>query len=134
MATAKSSYLGELRVSSTHINSGTVIETDAPVDNHGKGTRFSPTDLLATAYLDCMITIMGIYCDNHNLEFKHCEGEVEKIMASSPRRVSQLNIVIDLSGNNWTEDEKKRVDLGGRPSINEKSVSPDLIANITFKY
>ncbi|HTO38653.1 MAG TPA: OsmC family protein [Brumimicrobium sp.] len=134
MATAKSSYLGELRVSSTHINSGTVIETDAPVDNHGKGTRFSPTDLLATAYLDCMITIMGIYCDNHNLEFKHCEGEVEKIMASSPRRVSQLNIVIDLSGNNWTEDEKKRVEAAGRACPVAKSVSPDLIANITFKY
>lgn len=134
MATAKSSYLGELRVSSTHINSGTIIETDAPVDNHGKGTRFSPTDLLATAYLDCMITIMGIYCDNHNLEFKHCEGEVEKIMASSPRRVSQLNIVIDLSGNNWTEDEKKRVEAAGRACPVAKSVSPDLIANITFKY
>lgn len=134
MKTAKSTYLGNLRISSTHIKSGTVIETDAPVDNHGKGTRFSPTDLMATSYMNCMITIIGIYCDNHGLEFKHCEGEMEKIMGSNPRRVSGINITLDLSGNGWTDEEKKRVEAAGRACPVAKSVSDALEANIEFVY
>jgi putative redox protein len=53
-------YKGELRTSATHIQSGTVIETDAPTDNMGKGERFSPTDLVAVALATCMVTTMAI--------------------------------------------------------------------------
>lgn len=134
MKTASSSYVGNLRISSTHNKSGTVIETDAPVDNHGKGTRFSPTDLLSTAYMNCMITIMGIYCDNHDLKFEHCEGEVEKIMLSNPRRVGGLNITLDLSNNGWSEQEKRKVEAAGRACPVAQSVHPDMEVNIEFKY
>lgn len=132
MKTAKSIYLGDLRISSTHIKSGTIIETDAPLDNQGKGTRFSPTDLMATAYMNCMITIIGIYCNNHNLSFTHCEGEMEKIMGSNPRRISQLNITLDLTGNDWSKEDQKKVEAAARACPVAKSVSTDLIANIEF--
>lgn len=132
--TSTSQYLGELRIESTHQKSGTIIQTDAPVDNNGKGTRFSPTDLVANAYLNCMITIIGIYCDKHGLKFEHCEGKVEKIMESNPRRIGALNIELNLSGNGWNDDEKKRIEAAGRACPVAKSVSPDILINIEFKY
>ena len=68
MITSEIKYLGNLRTECHHLASGTVIETDAPIDNKGKGERFSPTDLVATAYASCMMTIMGIYCNEHGIE------------------------------------------------------------------
>ena len=73
MITSKVTYLGNLRTSCEHLASGTKIITDAPVDNQGKGEAFSPTDLVATSFASCMITIIGIYCDNHQLNFQHAE-------------------------------------------------------------
>ena len=70
MGTARIEYQGNLRTKSTHLKSGQSIYTDAPVDNNGKGSTFSPTDLVATAYVSCMITIMGIYCDKNGINFK----------------------------------------------------------------
>ena len=101
--TSKVSYLGNLRTSCTHLSSGTTIITDAPVDNHGKGEAFSPTDLVATSLASCMITIMGIYCQEHEVEFKSCEASVLKIMTSAPRRIEKIVVELDLSGNNWDE-------------------------------
>jgi len=69
MITSKVEYLGGLRTEATHIASGNKIITDAPVDNFGKGEAFSPTDLLATSYASCLLTIVGIYCQNHGLSF-----------------------------------------------------------------
>lgn len=134
MKTISSSYIGELRISSTHIKSGSKIETDAPLDNNGKGTRFSPTDLLAAGYLTCMITIIGIYCEQNGLAFDKCEGEIEKIMIDSPRRVGALNIVLDLSSNNWSDKEKRRVENAGKNCPVAKSVSPEIEVNIKFLY
>ncbi|MDC0100175.1 OsmC family protein, partial [Crocinitomicaceae bacterium] len=67
MATSKVEYLGGLRTKATHLKSGSEIVTDAPVDNNGKGEAFSPTDLMATAYASCLLTIIGIFCANHDL-------------------------------------------------------------------
>lgn len=134
MKTTSSSYLGDLRISSTHNKSGTIIETDAPVDNHGKGTRFSPTDLVATAYLNCMLTLIGIYCDNHNLEFKKGKGDVEKVMGNSPRRIVELNFNMNLSGNDWSEQEKKRIENAAKACPVSNSVHPDIKIDIEFKY
>ena len=134
MKKLSSSYLGDLRISSLHVNSGTKIETDAPVDNNGKGTRFSPTDLLATAYLNCMITIIGIHCDQNGLKFAGCEGEVEKIMNDKPRRIGALNIILDLSSNDWSEKERRRIENAAKHCPVAMSVSSDIIINIDFKY
>ena len=43
--TSKIKYIGDLRCEAEHLQSGTVMMTDAPTDNHGKGEKFSPTDL-----------------------------------------------------------------------------------------
>jgi len=68
MASFSTTYLGELRCSNLHENSGTEILTDAPIDNKGKGSAFSPTDLCALSLTTCIITTMGIYAQLKEFE------------------------------------------------------------------
>ena len=114
MATARISYLGNLRTSCEHLASGTKILTDAPVDNHGKGEAFSPTDLVATSLASCMMTIMGIYCQAHEITFESCEATIEKHMSSEPRRIEKIVLNMDLTGNDWDELTRKKVIMAGR--------------------
>ena len=78
-------YKGTLRTEAKHLQSNTIIETDAPTDNQGKGERFSPTDLLATSLGTCMITTMGIKAGNMNVDLTDTKISVQKIMKSDPR-------------------------------------------------
>lgn len=94
MATVETVYLGDLRTEATHLQSGTKIMTDAPVDNHGKGEAFSPTDLVATALGSCMMTLMGIAAQTQGIELKGTKLNITKIMSASPRRIGE--IVIDV--------------------------------------
>ncbi|MEY2969767.1 MAG: hypothetical protein RLZZ599_140 [Bacteroidota bacterium] len=114
MKTASVRYLGELRTECTHLSSGTKIITDAPLDNHGKAEAFSPTDLVATSLASCVMTIMGIYCQSHQIPFVSAEATIEKLMASDPRRISKIVLHLDLSGNNWDEITKKKVIAAGK--------------------
>ncbi|MFN5032779.1 MAG: OsmC family protein [Flavobacteriia bacterium] len=114
MITSEIKYLGNLRTECHHLASGTVIETDAPIDNKGKGERFSPTDLVATAYASCMMTIMGIYCNEHGIEMNTGIARVQKIMEANPRRIGKLIIEMDFSGNNWSELEAEKVLRAGK--------------------
>lgn len=114
MATAKIEYKGGLRTECTHLSSGTVIRTDAPLDNKGKGEFFSPTDLVATAYASCMLTIMGIYCQEHGIMMTSGSVEVTKIMEASPRRIGKLMIQMDLRQNNWDSETAERVIRAGK--------------------
>jgi putative redox protein len=92
-----SSYSGQLRCSSIHSPSGSALETDAPTDNQGKGERFSPTDLIATALNTCVLTIMGIVAERHNWDLKGCAARVEKVMTSeAPRKIALLDVWIEL--------------------------------------
>lgn len=85
------SYEGTLRCSATHGPSGATVETDAPVDNQGRGESFSPTDLVATALGVCMTTIMGIYAQRNEIELTGTKIRVEKHMTSSPpRHISRI--------------------------------------------
>ena len=126
MATATVKYLGGLRTECTHIQSGTVIHTDAPTDNHGKGEKFSPTDLVATAYASCMISIIGIYCNENG------SATVTKVMAASPRRIGKLVIEIDLSNNGWDEVTIEKVKRAALACPVAKSVSEEIELEITF--
>lgn len=134
MATARIEYTGNLQTKCTHLKSGQEIITDAPVDNNGKGSAFSPTDLLATAYVSCMITIMGIYCDQNNINFTNCIAEVTKEMASGPRRVSRLIIDFNLSGNDWTTIEKNNIIKAGEACPVAMSVSDDMEVIINYSF
>ena len=78
-------YKGSLRTEATHLQSGTLIETDAPIDNQGKGERFSPTDLLATSLGNCMMTIMGIKARDMNIDLTSTTIDITKIMKAEPR-------------------------------------------------
>ena len=132
MATLRIEYLGGLRTQATHLKSGNTIVTDAPIDNNGLGEAFSPTDLVATAYISCMLTIIGIYCDKNGLEFKKGNGSVDKIMGSGPRRVSRLEIELDLTGNGWSEEEQKAVISAAEACPVAKSVHEEI--ELEFKY
>ena len=88
-------YKGDLRTESTHLQSGKTIITDAPVDNQGKGEAFSPTDLVATALASCMLTIMGIVAKRDGIKMEGTTAEVEKIMASDPRRIREIRLKIN---------------------------------------
>jgi len=134
MATSKVTYLGGLRTSCTHLASGNTIITDAPTDNNGKGEAFSPTDLVATAYASCMITIMGIYCEGHGLSLERAEASVTKIMAAAPRRIGKIVIELDLSGNNWTETEREKVIAAGRACPVAKTLGDNVEVEIEFTF
>ena len=108
MPTSKITYLGDLRTSSIHLQSGTEILSDAPVDNHGKGQAFSPTDLLANSLGSCMMTIMAIKATDMGIELKGSTVEVTKIMQAEPRRVGRLEVIMNMS---IAESEKNRIIL-----------------------
>jgi uncharacterized OsmC-like protein len=91
MATASTKYLGQLRCSNVHLQSGTEIFTDAPTDNKGMGSAFSPTDLCALSLTTCIITTMGIYAQTKDFEILNITAETTKHMASDPRRISKIS-------------------------------------------
>lgn len=91
-------YLGDLRTSSIHLQSGTEIFSDAPVDNNGKGEAFSPTDSVANALATCMMTIMGIKARDLEVDLKGSTAEVVKIMNQEPRRIGAIEINFEMYG------------------------------------
>lgn len=97
MVRISSRYAGGLRCEALHEPSGSMLTTDAPVDNHGKGETFSPTDLVATAFGACMMTIMGIVADRHGINLAGMTAETEKVMsATPPRRIASLHTRLTL--------------------------------------
>lgn len=132
MVTSRVEYLDGLRTKCTHVKSGTEIYTDAPVDNNGKGESFSPTDLVATAYASCMLTIVGIHCEKNNIELKGATADVTKEMGSGPRRISALTVEVDFSMNDWSEETQQKIQRVAEACPVAKSVHDDM--EITFKY
>jgi putative redox protein len=95
--TATARYEGQLRTEATHVASGTIIQTDAPVDNHGRGEAFSPTDLVGTALGTCILTTMAIVAERHQIDLKGSTVSVKKMMSQdAPRRIAQLDVDLQL--------------------------------------
>mgnify|MGYP006345300867 CR=1 FL=1 len=134
MSTAKVEYLGNLRTKCTHLQSGTTILTDAPVDNNGKGEAFSPTDLVATSYASCMMTIIGIYCQQHGLNFQHATADVTKIMTAAPRRIGEIVIELDLSGNGWSTEDQEKVMRAAKACPVARSVHEEITIVFDIKF
>ncbi|MBC7607919.1 MAG: OsmC family protein [Burkholderiales bacterium] len=131
--TSKITYLGDLRTSSIHLQSGTEILSDAPTDNNGKGEAFSPTDLLANALGSCMMTIMAIKARDLNVDLTGSTVGVTKIMQAEPRKVARIEIVMDMA---ITADEKTKVILE-RTAMNcpvFRSLHPDMEKAITINW
>ncbi len=108
MSTSKVVYKGDIRTESTHLQSGTIILTDGPTDNHGKGEAFSPTDMVANSLATCMLSIMGIKANAMNLDIEGSTAEVTKIMQAEPRMISEIVVALNMQGVN---DEKLRIIL-----------------------
>ncbi|MCU0417383.1 MAG: OsmC family protein [Cytophagaceae bacterium] len=88
-------YLGDLETQGMHLSSGSVIRTDAPKDNNGKGSTYSPTDLVSSALASCMLTIMGIVARRDNIPLEGTTIQIEKVMSvEAPRRIAALRLDI----------------------------------------
>ena len=131
--TSKVTYLDDLRTTSTHLQSGTEILSDAPLDNNGKGEAFSPTDLVANALGSCMFTIMGIKARDMNVSIENSTASVTKIMQAEPRKISAIEIVFDM---NYAPDEKTKTILERAAMTCPVflSLHPDIDKRITFNW
>lgn len=132
MVTLASVYEGGLRCRATHGPSGTTLVTDAPVDNHGKGESFSPTDLVATALGGCMMTVMGIVAERHGIELAGMTAETEKVMtAAPPRRIASLRtrITIPLPPDH---PQRSALEQAARACPVHKSLHPEIDAPVEF--
>jgi putative redox protein len=131
MTTIETTYQGGLRTSAEHLQSGTVIITDAPVDNQGKGEAFSPTDLLSASLGSCMFTIMGIVAREHGFAIEGAKCEITKIMAANPRRVAEILVKFSFA-NAYTDKEKKLLERAALTCPVYLSLHPDLKKTVDF--
>ena len=126
-------YLGDLRTSSEHIQSGTIILSDPPIDNNGRGESFSPTDLLANALGSCMMTIMAIKARDLEINIEGSTVEVTKYMQSEPRKVARIGIIMNI---NIALDDKNKIILE-RTAMNCPvllSLNPDIEKDIIINW
>lgn len=131
MTTSSIKYIHPLRTNATHNQSGNSLITDAPTDNNGKGAYFSPTDLAATSLASCMLTVMGIYADQNNLEMGEIEGDLQKEMASNPRRIKSITIDFNWKTNLSEKDIQKLKNVAMTCPV-ARSLHPEIEQNITF--
>lgn len=135
MATSTVKYLGDLRTEAVHTASNSQIITDAPVDNHGKGEAFSPTDLMATSLANCMLTVMGIKSQTDSItKIDGASAEVTKVMYADPRRVGEIHVKITFPKNNFSDKEKKIYETIAHTCPVAKSLHPDLKQVLTFAW
>jgi uncharacterized OsmC-like protein len=135
METIHTRYLGELRTAASHLQSGTAILTDAPTDNQGKGEAFSPTDLLAAALGSCLMTIMGIAGRTHGIELEGTQLKITKIMASQPRRVAEIKVVVEFPATrSFSPKERQLLEHAARTCPVALSLHPDLLQSLEFVY
>ena len=131
--TSKVTYLGDLRTSSIHLQSGSELISDAPLDNNGKGEAFSPTDTVANGLASCMFTMMGIKARDLDVDFSGSTAEVSKIMAAEPRRISEIHVAFTM---NFIADEKIKTILEKTANTCPVlySLHPDIKKVITFDW
>ena len=134
MPTATAHYLGQLRTEATHVASGTVIRTDAPVDNHGKGEAFSPTDLVCVALASCIVTTMGIVADRHGLDLAGSTYATTKHMSpDAPRRIARIEVALQLPAALAAAD-RALLERAARTCPVALSLHPDVDKQLIFSY
>ena len=133
MTTSVVFYSGNLRTESQHLQSGDTITTDAPIDNEGTGQAFSPTDLAATSLANCMMTVMGIVANRHNINIDRTRADVEKFMGVNPRRIVEIKINFHFP-NSYDTATKKLLEQAALNCPVAKSLSESISQNIDFNY
>ncbi|MBU6120101.1 OsmC family protein [Hymenobacter siberiensis] len=134
MSTATARYAGHLRTEATHVASSNIIQTDAPLDNHGRGEAFSPTDLVSTALGSCMMTVMGIVAERHQWNLVDSTFAVQKHMsAEAPRRIAQIDVTFTLPAA-LAPNERTILERAAHTCPVGLSLHPDVRQNIVFEY
>jgi putative redox protein len=133
MSTATAQYTGNLRTEAVHTASGTTIFTDAPVDNHGRGESFSPTDLVSAALGTCMMTIMGIVAERHQLDLTGVSFDVNKHMAAEPRRIAQIDVNFRMPASLSAKD-RTLLENAARTCPVALSLNPQIRQEVQFAY
>jgi len=134
MVKIKILYEGQLHCSLTHEPSGTIINTDAPKDNMGRGEAFSPTDLVAAALGSCMLTVMGIAAARHSIDLKGSTVEVTKEMVTAPvRRIGSISVTLHMASG-IPEDKRAILEAAAHSCPVHKSLHPDVQTPIQFIY
>jgi putative redox protein len=131
MVRIEATYDGDLRCTATHVLSGKTLITDAPVDNKGKGKSFSPTDLLATSMLTCVMTIVAIRADSKGIDVSGMNGSIEKSMAANPRRIAKLEVIVNLPSDLSMDDRAWLITEGCNCPVCV-SVSESMEVDVTF--
>jgi putative redox protein len=128
-------YEGDLRTVATHLRSGSIIQTDAPLDNQGKAERFSPSDLVATALGSCMMTIMGIKARDMNVDLRGTRIEVEKIMNADPRRISEINLQFHFPESLQVKEKERIIfERAAHTCPVMYSINPEIKVNVAFNW
>ena len=134
MANFKVSYKGDLSTEITHLDSETRILTDAPIDNQGLGRTFSPTDLVASSLASCMLTIIAIAANTHNIDIKTMDADIIKIMSKTlPRKISQIDIVIEIAGH-FNDKSKKIIERSAKNCPVHHSLNKEMTINLDIQY
>jgi uncharacterized OsmC-like protein len=134
METAKTKYLSNLRTEIVHLRSGSTIITDAPVDNQGKGEKFSPTDMVASALGSCIFTIMGIAAREHGFSIDGTTCAITKVMADNPRRIGEIIIKYDFTAHDYSDKEKKILEYCIKNCPVARSLNESVKQNVTLMF
>jgi len=134
METAKTKYLGDLRTEIIHLRSGSKITTDAPIDNKGKGENFSPTDMVASALGSCIFTIMGIAAREHSFSIDGSTCKITKIMTDYPRKIGEIKIEFDFTGNDYTDKQKKILEYCVKTCPVALSLNESVFQNVILNF
>lgn len=132
MDTAHITWNGDLTNTCVHVRSGSTITTDAPVDNHGKGSAFSPTDLLCVSLATCILTTMGIAAQQKGIPFPKAGARVVKHMAADPRRVARVEVHIEAEGAGLGAKERTILERIAHTCPVARSLHPDLVQDCTI--
>lgn len=134
METIRTIYKGDLRTEAVHVHSGSVIVTDAPLDNKGKGENFSPTDLVAGALGSCILTIMGIAAREHGFSIDGSSCKITKIMTENPRKIGEVKIDFDMTANDFTDKQKKILEGCVKTCPVARSLHESVFQNVTLNF
>ena len=133
MVVVTATYQGEKHCEVQHGPSGSVIETDAPVDNNGRGERFSPTDLVASALGTCTLTVMSMVAERDGVSLNGATAKVEKHMLQNPRRIGRLPVIITMPAG-IPQEYRKKLETTAHTCPVHKSLSSEIDSPIEFIY